>query len=170
MIMTGATLFALGTALGIGGCGGKPSGSGIASAGGTVATSAPASPAPSANFQEQALAFARCMRAHGVNMADPDLSGNAMKVQIPQGVSKAAVQAAQEACKQYLPNGGQPPSLDPQQVEKLRQFAACMRAHGIPVEDPDTTGGAIRLNGVNPDDPKFKAAQDACRSLNPIGQ
>jgi hypothetical protein len=49
-------------------------------------------------------------------------------------------------------------------------FARCMRQHGIDIPDPGP-GGGIQVNGglntVKPDDPKFKAAQQACQKLLP---
>jgi hypothetical protein len=50
-------------------------------------------------------------------------------------------------------------------------FARCMRQHGINVPDPNPNGGGIVVKGgpgtLNPDDPKFKAAQQACQKLLP---
>jgi hypothetical protein len=50
-------------------------------------------------------------------------------------------------------------------------FARCMRQHGVNVPDPNPNGGGIVVKGgpgtLNPDDPKFKAAQQACQKLLP---
>src|SRR5438445_372153 len=50
------------------------------------------------------------------------------------------------------------------------KFAACMRSHGVPnFPDPDSRGG-IRIGpstGIDPNSPKFKAAQQTCRKLLP---
>jgi hypothetical protein len=54
-------------------------------------------------------------------------------------------------------------------------FSQCMRAHGIKdFPDPDSNG-AISLNGapgsdLNQNDPRFQAANQACKSLLPPGQ
>jgi hypothetical protein len=38
-----------------------------------------------------------------------------------------------------------------------------MRQHGIDLPDPGPRGGIdLRANGVNPESPTFKAAQQAC--------
>lgn len=55
----------------------------------------------------------------------------------------------------------------PALLDNLRKFAACMRAKGVPFEDPDAqadkgTGEYIRRNS-KPGDPAFEAADDACR-------
>jgi hypothetical protein len=58
------------------------------------------------------------------------------------------------------------------QVPNGAKFAACMRSHGVP-NFPDPNGqGAISISpstGVNPDSPKFRAAQQACEKLLPNG-
>jgi hypothetical protein len=63
---------------------------------------------------EAALAFAKCMREHGIDYPDPQFSGNGMSVHIgaegPDGKpaidpSSATFQAAQEACGTDVPGG-----------------------------------------------------------------
>jgi hypothetical protein len=52
------------------------------------------------------------------------------------------------------------------------KFSQCMREHGIDMPDPQRVGkGRIKLAGgkVNPNDPKTKAAQSACRKYMEIG-
>jgi hypothetical protein len=147
----------------------------VASAGGTTTPSSTAgAAADKLTDQQRAVKFAQCMRAHGVNMPDPKFSdgGRGVSISIPRGVSKEKVDKAQAACKQYLPNGGEPPKVDPKITEQLRKFAQCMRAHGVPkFPDPQTSnGGGIAINadnGVNPESPTFKAAEKACKSLMP---
>jgi len=55
-------------------------------------------------------------------------------------------------------------------------FAACMRAHGVPnFPDPQTRGGAVQLipsgssAGINRESPAFQAAQHVCVRLLPGG-
>ena len=67
---------------------------------------------PDPQMLEQARAFAKCMREHGVDMPDPDPNGSGFRVQKRSGDSQikpddAAFQAAMEACKDKLPKGGQ---------------------------------------------------------------
>jgi hypothetical protein len=59
-------------------------------------------------------------------------------------------------------------SADPQ--EQGRKFAACMREHGIPMEDPDPSGGGgmQMLTGKNIDKKKAREAADACRAYSPV--
>ncbi|MGI5503223.1 hypothetical protein [Lentzea sp. CA-135723] len=97
------------------------------------------------------LAFAKCMRENGVNMPDPkeDGSGGIMIEAMPAdggGEGGAPdmdkMNAANEACKKHLPNGGEfkPPS--PEEQDKMRQQAKCMRDKGHDWPDPNFDGGA----------------------------
>jgi hypothetical protein len=66
--------------------------------------------APNPRLAQQALAFSRCMRSHGVpNFPDPKLSGNAMQLggAGSQGFEPNSPQflAAQKACQASLPGG-----------------------------------------------------------------
>jgi hypothetical protein len=57
--------------------------------------------------------------------------------------------------------------------EGALRFSQCMREHGIDMPDPQRVGkGGIRLSGgkgLNPNDPKMKAAQSACQKYMQIG-
>jgi hypothetical protein len=118
------------------------------------------------------------MRSHGVpNFPDPG-SGGGIQIGPGSGIDPRSpkFQAAQQACQKVLPNGGRP---SPQQLAKMQRallaFSACMRAHGIAdFPDPTFTGGnaLMRLRGgpgsdLNPNSPRFQAAQTACRAKLP---
>jgi len=68
-------------------------------------------PMPKAD-QDKFLAFARCMREHGVPMQDPTFEGGGVRLRIDDKAGKgptpddATVQAAQKACQAILPEGG----------------------------------------------------------------
>ncbi len=114
-------------AAGCGG-GGSPGVASVASSTGSTSTST----------QRGLVAYARCMRAHGVpSFPDPDASG-----EIPKPAVVAAVkgntrmfEAAQNACSYLVPSGGLGPQQTPeQQRAKLANelsFARCMRSHGV---------------------------------------
>jgi hypothetical protein len=176
---TVATAVALGTTVlalaGAAACGRSPAHSGIASAGGTG--SASAHPTASVDPEEQARAFAQCMREHGVDMPDPETVGGGgsgsggVRITVT-GAPGAGMDAAMNACKDKLPNGGTPPSMSPEQQEQLRAFAQCMRDHGVDMPDPDPNSGGLRISSsggpaFGPDDPTFKAAQEACQEKLP---
>jgi|SRR5579859_5099425 len=168
----GTVLLALALGL-LAGCTARSHGPGIATAGGGHGDPS-ASPSASVDPEEQARRFAECMRAHGVDVPDPDSGGGpgggAVRIQGSPGTN---ADAAIRACQQYLPAGnlGTP---NAQQIEQARQFAQCMRDHGVDMPDPDPNGGGaiIQKNttggqGVNPDDPNFKAALQACQDKLP---
>jgi hypothetical protein len=170
-IRTGLALGLL-LALSLAGCGAADDSTGVATAGGRGRTTSSATP-DGRSDQERALAFARCMRANGVpNFPDPEVGGGGLQLNLPAGTDKQKVDAAQQKCKQYLPNGGQPARMDPQVLEQLRRFARCMRENGVPTfPDPGENGLSINGNtlgtGRGPNDPAFKAAERACAKYQP---
>jgi hypothetical protein len=162
-------LLALGMA--VAACGGGGNSSGVASLSGAGKATATTNPGGSKDPQQAALAYARCMRQHGINMPDPKVDANeGMVGMLPEGVSPddPKFKAAQQACQQYTPNGGQPTKPNPQQQQQMLAFARCMRQHGVNIPDPDASGG-LDLRGFNSDSPKFKAAQQACQQYTPNG-
>jgi len=66
-------------------------------------------PAANQQFQDQMLAYAKCMRDHGIDFPDPkfDSSGGGSAVQIGGNVdpNAPAFQEAQKACGSNLPGG-----------------------------------------------------------------
>jgi hypothetical protein len=168
----------LALALAVAACGdGGNNTDGVASLGGAnkPATTTSAGPTSKQDAQKAALEFARCMRQHGINMPDPKIDGNRITQEFTarsgsKGPDSPEFKAAQQACNKYLPNGGQPTKPDPQEQQQMLEFARCMRQHGINMPDPDANGGTD-MSGirVDPDDPKFKAAQQACEQYAPKG-
>jgi hypothetical protein len=139
-------------------------------------------PGAAATKRSDMLAFARCMRTHGVqNFPDPGSNGSGgLQIQDRVGsggslkvngtsVSSPAFQGAMQACHSKLPNGGQPPALSAAQRAAMLKFSQCMRTHGL-TNFPDPSfgpGGAVRLRvgpagGLDPNSPAFQSAQKAC--------
>jgi len=124
------------------------------------------------------LAFARCMRANGVDMPDPQFQGGRVTMRAGgPGMDPAKMRTAEKACAKYR-DAVKPPELSAEQKEEFKKAALanarCMREHGIAsFPDPtfDENGGAqiklSRSSGLDPDDPKFKQAMEACRSTMP---
>ena len=169
----------LALALAVAACGGGGKANGVASLSGANKPTATTTAKPSSkqDAMQAALAFARCMRQHGIDLPDPQFNGNAVSQEFTarrggKGPDSPKFKAAQQACNKYLPNGGQPTKPDPQQQQQMLAFARCMRQHGIDVPDPGASGG-IEVKGapgsVNPDSPKFKAAEQACQQYEPKG-
>src|SRR5581483_2134500 len=102
--------------------------------GSTVGQGDPASAA-------KALAFARCMRSHGVpNFPDP--TGGELRLQIQKTpnstsvngveVNGPAFQSATQACHSYLPNGGHPSAAQTAKVKaQALAMSRCMRSRGV---------------------------------------
>lgn len=151
-------------------------------------TGAESSAQPSASLDPETaqLEFAKCMREHGIDMPDPETApGGGFTQRIEVGKDDAdKMQAAQEACDQFLPNAGNfRGELDPAQLDKMVKFAQCMRKNGIDMPDPATNGkGGLTFrsqgsasgsggpdkaasDGIDPESPEFQAAQQACRSI-----
>jgi hypothetical protein len=166
-------------ALTVAACGGGGKANGVASLSGSNKPTATttAKPWSKQDAMQAALAFARCMRQHGIDMPDPKFNGNAVSQEFTarrgsNGPASPKFKAAQQACQKYLPNGGQPTKPNPQEQQQMLAFARCMRQHGVNVPDPGASGG-IEVKGspgtANPDSPQFKAAERACQQYEPKG-
>jgi hypothetical protein len=107
------------------------------------------------------------MREHGIDMPDPDTSGGGGIVKF--GVEK--FEEADKACRDLLGDAG-PQTMDPKQQQEMQDralaFSRCMREHGVDMPDPNFTGeGRVTMaigDGIDPNDPKFAEAQQACGS------
>jgi hypothetical protein len=127
-------------------------------------------------LREAGLKYAQCMREHGIDMADPQPGQRGLRLAPPEGVSPKKMDAADEACRKFL-EAVKPPELSEEQKKEFQEAALahsrCMREQGIDFPDPtfDENGGAqVRIgrgSGIDPESPKFKAAQKACESELP---
>jgi hypothetical protein len=166
--VTGAVLAVLVLGL-VSGCGTGARGPGVASAQGAKAK---ASPTPSLDPEERRRRFSQCLRDHGVEVHDPD-SGSGGEVRITRSPGPGGDKDPFAACQQYLPEG-KLAEIDPAELDKIREYAKCMREHGVDMPDPDAaSGGAMVLEKgdgagrVNPDDPALKEAEKACQGKLP---
>jgi hypothetical protein len=168
-----AIVATLGLATVAAGCGASP-GSHVAQLGSTTTQSNSNLPAASTP-QDGAVAFAGCMRSHGVpNWPDPNSSGVFDKSKLsPQqlGASGSRVQAAQTACQHLLPSGSAPSAAQVRQVRaQSLEFAQCVRSHGLPNFPDPASDGRIpdpATAGINQGSPKFEAANQACAKYRP---
>lgn len=169
----GLAALALLTVLALGGCAAQ--GPGVASLddGGADATTEP----DTADRDGDPVKFAECMRDQGIEMEDPDVEqggdgeGGGFAITIPQGADREEMDSAMDACKEFLPDGGEPPKLDPEAQAKMRAFAECMRRNGVEEFPDPEAGGGIMIDGdagaLDPSSEEFKAAQEACRGELP---
>jgi hypothetical protein len=134
---------------------------------------------------EGALKFSKCMRDHGVDFPDPQRVGSGGIKITGRNINPndPKTKSAQSACQKYMQIGGGE-TVDPAKRAALQEsalkFARCMREHGVDMPDPKLSGkGGLTfqagpgsgggnsgpgkgLGGVNPESPKFKAADKAC--------
>jgi hypothetical protein len=114
-----------------------------AACGGTGSGGAPNSSASdsSASANSQLLAYAGCMRSHGVpTFPDPTSTGFNKATLSQLAASNPQFQPANEKCAHLLPSSGS--QLTQAQLQQwwtgMASFARCMRAHGMP-DWPDPT-------------------------------
>lgn len=155
-----AVLAAAGLALLAAACGGSPS-SHVAQLG----TSTTRSTSPSrGSVHDQALAYARCIRTHGVPLwPDPDSNGVFEKAKLtPQviGVGTTQVGKAQQACKSLAPS--YPSSTPANVLAQALTFSRCMRTHGATAFPDPESNGAIRIPHSMESSPTYLAALHFC--------
>jgi hypothetical protein len=150
------------------GCGGRGS-PGVA--GVTSSTTA------ATGTQNAALAFARCLRLHGLpNWPDPISGGVFDKSKLRQtGYSGSQVRAVEDgACKHLIPNGQpQGQTITAADRTDYLKAAACMRTHGFSnFPDPTFQNNTIQTNvpsSIDQDSSPFKRAATTCTKLIPAG-
>jgi hypothetical protein len=147
------------------GCSGGSGGPGASSS--SPATSS--SPA-SASAAGQAVAYAACMRSHGVpKFPDPTVQNGSVGFSITPGdgvdPSSPQYKAALTACSSLRGGGTSNAGSSAQLAQKLK-FAKCMRSHGVPdFPDPNSKGGFSGTSSVSPQSATFQNAQSTCMKL-----
>ncbi len=163
---------AVGLGVTVAGCSGgsePPSG---ASAGSQATAATGGSGSAGATPLAQAVAYAQCVRSHGVpNFPDP--------VQTPSGgygyrtagidPNSSAFQGAIEACKSLpSPWSSTGQQLSPAQQQAWLNWAQCIRVHGLAnFPDPTFSGREVRDSGIASRTPQLQSAMDACKSQMP---
>jgi hypothetical protein len=130
-----------------------------------------------ATAQNGALAFARCMRSHGIpGWPDPLSNGGFDKSRLRQlGLSVSRVRALEEGPCNHLLNVGasQGYTITPADRTDYLHAAACMRSHGVPgFPDPTFKNNGVQTNipaSINQDSAQFKSAAETCTKLIPVG-
>lgn len=157
-----------------------------AACGGSNAPGVAGGSSPGNSGPASAVAYSACMRHHRVpNYPDPGSNGNLPKDNAQAfGVSAAQLQAAHRACQHLYPastlvqcqaTGDCSPAARQALLSRMRDFATCMRAHGIsnwPDPTVDSQGRpGFRGPGadVPPGSPTDHAANGQCHHLLPPG-
>jgi hypothetical protein len=131
-------------ALILAGCGGGGSpGSHVAQLG--ASTTQSSSPSRGSTH-DQALAYARCVRSHGVPLwPDPESSGVFDKSKLTPhqlGVGTSQIATAQKACVSLAPTYSATPQAHV--LAQALRFSECMRAHGAAsFPDPESNGAIV---------------------------
>ena len=179
--LTGAAVVvALVLALALSACGGEggaDGSDGVAALGDTSSEATADDGSAAKDRREGALEFARCMRQNGIDHPDPDENGM-FQIEPNQSFDPQSPEfrEAAKACEKHLGELGPPPEPSPEERKKMEEqllaLAKCMREQGIDMPDPDFGGerGGFALTlpeGLDPEDPDFRAAQEACREYSP---
>lgn len=117
-------------------------------------------------FEDAMLAYAQCMREHGVDMPDPTFSEDGMGAIAvrstdagEQDPTSRAFEGAAEACDPIMEdarnNMPQPSAEEQAQMQDdMLEMAACMREHGIDMPDPTfDDNGSVTLDASGPAGP-----------------
>lgn len=153
----------------------------VAHLGSTTTTTAASDGSGNGPSLSQATRYSACMRSRGItNYPDPSPmpggQGYGFKISGLLNGSKSQLHAAEKACGHLLPNEGTGKPLTAAQQQAFLDWAACIRAHGVPdFPDPDFSGGGVSVrvtsgmgSPTNPS-PEFHAAQQDCKSKLPAG-
>jgi hypothetical protein len=129
----------------------------------------------------QALAYAKCMRSHGIpNFPDPTVHDNAQSQSVafgmPSGVEAHSPQylSAAKLCQKQTGFGHISPAQLQQGMNAMLKYAECMRSHGItnfpdPAENRQNISFNFTGTGLDQNSPQFKAANKACQTFLPGG-
>jgi hypothetical protein len=162
------------------GCGSDSSGSGVAQAPTTSTETQPSQNRGSrdgGSTSGNPAGYSACMRRNGVpKFPDPDANGKLSIIGGPGlDPNSPRYKAAEKACKNLLPRGGDDRPSPQEQASGLREalrYSACMRENGVTnFPDPRSNAeGGIDLSaesGFDPSSPQYKAAEEACKELAP---
>lgn len=194
MTMTRATALvaALALVVGLAACGDDGSGVGVASLGGASSRSGKdgggdgaggggrGDRADMAEFQDAMLAYAKCMRSHGVDMPDPTFDDEGhVQIEAPgpgggkAGPAEDAFRKADDACHHIVEDAMPQVRLSPEEQAEMQDrmlaMARCMRSKGHDMPDPQvgddgrvTIGSRGPGRGLDPEDPDVRQDMDAC--------
>jgi hypothetical protein len=140
--------------------------------------------ASSTSAYQARLQFAKCMRAHGVNVPDPSPNGGPAAGAGGAGGgggfrqlrNSPNYQSAFTACRKSLGRAGGFGNITSAQRAQFRadavKFAECMRSHNIDIPDPGSNGaggfGIFRsIPSSERQSPAFQSAIKACSSNLP---
>jgi hypothetical protein len=142
-------------------------------------SSSTAGPLSLSGVTDQALAYAKCMRAHGIsNFPDPTVQDNAKGKGVGfsiTGIDRNSAQfvSASKLCQRQTGFGHISAAQLQAGMNAMLKYAECMRSHGIanfpdPIENSHQIGFNIGT-GIDQTSARFKAASKACVGFLPGG-
>jgi hypothetical protein len=170
-----ALMVALTVALATAGCArGSDNSSQVATAQDSTAKSSASPSASASRDPNAALKFTQCMREQGLTWFPDPSSDGKLSIMTPKGVDPKKVEAAQQACRKFMPGdgGADAPKPTASEMAAFRKMAQCMRDQGIKnFPDPSPDGG-IKLDkktmgDLGPGNSTFDAAQKICDQYAP---
>ena len=129
-----------------------------------------------ARGEDAALQWAKCMRENGADVPDPKVDAEGRLVITPEDAPpnpadeayRRALDECAELMRKALPDPG---AISKEEEARMRdaalEFTKCMRAQGIDMPDPSTRGGGVSVP-VQPNDPAFRRAAEACQDKLPF--
>jgi hypothetical protein len=180
-VLVAAATLAAACSSGIAGGSGGPRAQPVASLSGRPGHAANSGgPITTAQGDRDMVSFARCMRAHGVQMSDPYHRPGHAGLSLNMPSPGPASSGGYAACGHFLrpliqaKHAGMAAAAAPR-LPALTRYAGCMRGHDIPMLDP-TPYGELNLGhvpGITSDfgrySAQFRSADRACRHLLPAG-
>lgn len=120
----------------------------------------------------QLVAYAHCMRAHGIPDFPDPVDGHFPKQQLLQlGISATRMRSISADCDDLLPAG--PPPLTAQQQQDYVRAANCMRSQGVVgFPDPTFADGSVNFpipSTIDTNSPRFAQARQVCVKYIPAG-
>ena len=141
-------------------CGKSANGPDVATVGGTPA----ASPAASAGLRQQAVAYAQCMRTHGIpQWPDPEVRGDDVQIRTvdKNTVDGSVLGSALQACNALRPQLPGPDMAS--KLDSARFESRCMREQGVDNYPDPASDAHVEVPQAVRDDPQFEPAKEICR-------
>jgi hypothetical protein len=152
----------------------------------TLRSSSPTAGSSAAeNFDQDLVNYSKCMRDKGIaDYPDPtQRAGHSGLSLVYDGNQSTSVyKAADDQCKHLIAGliamkeAGAAAQVSAPVLQALTAYTRCMRDRQVPLLDPDRVDGHVSLgtvagadNTIGRRDPRFAAADTACRSLLPPG-
>jgi len=125
----------------------------------------------SGGLMAQFLAYARCMRSHGVPDFPDPTSSNGVGIILQGGPggdlnpNNPTFKMANQACRSLQPAAHPAAAPSAQKIATEVKWARCIRAHGLPSFPDPNSRGAFDSSKFDDSSPAFQTARNACKSL-----